>query len=277
MLRETAAIYSGAYALTVLLVIVWEAIAPRRRPTLLLGKRWFANIGVGVINSTLTSVALPITAIAAALLAAERGWGLFNHASAPDWIAVGFSFLVIDLTAFGRHVLFHKFPVMWRIHRTHHADGDADFSTGVRFHPLEAAVVLATDLTVIVAMGAPALAVFFHETLAMVFTFVSHSNVRYPAAIDRVLRLVLVTPDLHRVHHSILEDESNSNFRVVLSVWDYLFGTHIAQPAGGHEGMTFGVWERRGPKSLSLHWLLLDPFLSDPVASRDPVPPEIAK
>jgi len=143
------------------------------------------------------------------------------------------------------------------------ADLDGDFSTGIRFHPFEALLTFATDFVVIVAIGAPVLAVFVYETLVVVSAFVAHSNVRYPLGIDRILRLVMVTPEMHRVHHSILPRESNRNFGVLLPYWDYFFGTYLDQPAGGHEAMILGVPERRDPKYLSLHWVLADPFLSE--------------
>ena len=263
LLTREASIYAGAYFGAVFLMAVWEAVAPRRSSTAPLGKRWRTNFGLALIDSALMRWVAPITGITAAVIVSEHGWGLFNGIAVPYWLAFTCSVFLLDLAGFGQHVLLHNIPPLWRIHRTHHADLDGDFSTGVRFHPLEAAYTITITLAVIVVFGIPVLAVFVYETLVAVSTFAVHGNVRYPLGIDRVLRLVMVTPETHRVHHSILLRESNRNFGIVLSCWDYFFGTYLDQPAGGHESMTLGVAERRDPKYLSLRWVLADPFLPD--------------
>ena len=181
----------------------------------------------------------------------------------PAWVGVVASVVLLDLAIYFQHVLFHAVPVLWRLHRMHHADLDFDVTTGLRFHPIEILLSMVIKLAVVAALGAPALAVLIFEVLLNATSMFNHGNVRIPAGLDRVLRWVVVTPDMHRVHHSILSRETNSNFGFNLPWWDRLFGTYRAQPAAGHEGMTIGIEQFRDPRELRLDRMLLQPFRGD--------------
>jgi sterol desaturase/sphingolipid hydroxylase (fatty acid hydroxylase superfamily) len=195
--------------------------------------------------------------------AETRGWGLFNLMAVPAWVGVVSSVVVLDLAIYLQHVLFHAVPVLWRLHRMHHADLEFDVSTGLRFHPLEILLSMLIKFTVIVALGAPAVAVLIFEVLLNATSMFNHGNVRIPTSLDRTLRWIVVTPDMHRVHHSILSRETNSNFGFNLPWWDRLFGTYWAQPTAGHDGMTIGIEQFREPRELGLDRMLLQPFRGD--------------
>ena len=193
-------------------------------------------------------------------LAEARGWGLFNVIALPAWIGVVVSVIVLDLAIYLQHVLFHAVPALWRLHRMHHADLEFDVTTGLRFHPIEILLSMLIKLAVVAALGAPAVAVLIFEVLLNATSMFNHGNVRIPQALDRVLRWFVVTPDMHRVHHSILSRETNSNFGFNLPWWDRLFGTYRAQPAAGHDAMTIGIEQFRDPRELGLDRMLLQPF-----------------
>jgi sterol desaturase/sphingolipid hydroxylase (fatty acid hydroxylase superfamily) len=200
-----------------------------------------------------------------ALLAEERGWGLFANVAVPGWLAVVLSVVLLDLVIYLQHVLFHAVPLLWRLHMVHHADLDFDVTTGVRFHTIEILLSLGIKMGAVVLLGTPALAVLIFEVLLNATSMFSHGNVRLPGWLDRVLRLVLVTPEMHRVHHSARPRETNSNFGFNLPWWDYLLGTYRAQPAEGHEGMTIGLTQLRDERRADrLHWMLVLPFLGRP-------------
>jgi sterol desaturase/sphingolipid hydroxylase (fatty acid hydroxylase superfamily) len=239
---------------------LWEAAAPRRRREIPRVLRWSNNLGVVVLDALLVRLTFPIVAVGLAAVAQERGWGLFNVMSAHGWVALVVSVLVLDLVIYFQHVMFHAVPALWRLHRMHHADLEFDVSTGVRFHPAEILLSMAIKLAVVAALGPPALAVLVFEVLLNATSMFNHSNVRIPPAIDRLLRRVVVTPDMHRVHHSILPHETNSNFGFNLSWWDGLLGTYRAQPREGHEGMTIGIEQFRTRRDLWIDRLLLQPF-----------------
>jgi sterol desaturase/sphingolipid hydroxylase (fatty acid hydroxylase superfamily) len=198
-----------------------------------------------------------------ALIANARALGLFNEVQLPAWIAVVASVILLDLAIYFQHVLFHAVPVLWRLHRMHHADLDIDVTTGLRFHPIEILLSMVIKLAVVIALGAPALAVLLFEVLLNATSLFNHSNVRIPERFDGVLRWVVVTPDMHRVHHSILLRETNSNFGFNLPWWDRLFGTYRPQPAAGQESMTIGIEQFRDPRELGLDRMLLQPFRGD--------------
>jgi len=243
-----------------LIMAVWEAASPRRRrevPRLL---RWSNNLALVALDTALLRIAFPILAVGAALVAAEQGWGLLNLIALPDWLAILAAVLVLDLAVYGQHVLFHHVPWFWRLHRMHHADLDFDATTALRFHPLEIMLSMLIKLAIVVLLGAPAVAVVIFEVLLNATAMFNHANLRLPAWLDRRLRLVLVTPDMHRVHHSVRREETNSNYGFNLSVWDRLFGTYRDQPKDGHEGMTIGIEQFRTPRDLSLDRMLLQPF-----------------
>jgi sterol desaturase/sphingolipid hydroxylase (fatty acid hydroxylase superfamily) len=221
---------------------------------------------------------LPIAGMGAALLAQEEGWGLFNVLSfVPRWTAVLASILVLDLAIYGQHVVFHKVPFLWRLHRVHHTDIDLDATSGVRFHPLEIALSLALKLAVIAALGAPVVAVVAFEVLLNAAALFNHANVRLSLGLDRVLRRVIVTPDMHRVHHSVHRDETDSNFGFNLSLWDRLFGTYRDQPRDGHLGMTIGLAMFRSSRERWLPRLLIQPFVCETSSALEGVPAPVAR
>jgi sterol desaturase/sphingolipid hydroxylase (fatty acid hydroxylase superfamily) len=245
-------------------MILWELSAPRRRLSASRWQRWSSNLGIVAIDALMLRLMAPIAAVAAAALAAERGWGLFNALSfVPGWLAVLVAIIVLDLAIYTQHVVFHKVPLLWRLHRVHHTDVDLDVTSGVRFHPFEIALSLIIKIAVIVALGAPAVAVIAFEVLLNAAALFNHGNVRIPARLDRVLRRVIVTPDMHRVHHSIHRDETDSNFGFSLALWDRLFGTYRDQPRDGHAGMTIGLATFRSSRQRWLPRLLVQPFVRE--------------
>jgi sterol desaturase/sphingolipid hydroxylase (fatty acid hydroxylase superfamily) len=249
-------IFGGVFVV----MAIWEVLGPRRTPAIGRAWRWPNNLGVVVVDALLARILLPTTAVGLALIAEERGFGLFNMIALPMWVGIIASVMLLDLAIYLQHVLFHAVPVLWRLHRMHHADLEFDVSTGLRFHPIEILLSMAIKLTVVAALGAPALAVLIFEVLLNATSMFNHGNVRIPSAIDRALRWFVVTPDMHRVHHSILSRETNSNFGFNLSWWDRLFGTYRAQPAAGHEAMTIGIEQFRDARELGLDRMLLQPF-----------------
>ena len=264
MLAGEPTIRLGCFAGVLLAMMAWEVLAPKRPLSQPRGLRWTGNIGVVLAGTLLVRVIFPMGATAVAGIAEARGLGLFNLVPVPDPLAVVLSVLLLDLAIYAQHVAFHHVPLFWRLHRMHHADLDIDATTGVRFHPIEIALSLAIKMAVILALGAPAFGVFIFEVLLNATSIFNHGNVRMPAALDRALRLVLVTPDMHRVHHSIHAREHNSNFGFNLPWWDRLFRTYRDQPAAGHAGMTIGLPVFRDAKELRLHRMLAQPFVGAP-------------
>lgn len=241
---------------------LWELTAPRR--VLSVGRRrWVANFGVVALNTVLVRLLFPAAAVGVAAFAAKHGWGFFNYVALPAWIAVIVSILLLDLAIYLQHVMVHAVPALWRVHRMHHADLDFDVTTGGRFHPIEIVLSLMLKFVVIVAIGAPVLAVVVFEVLLNATSMFNHSNVRMARGLDRVVRWFVVTPDMHRVHHSIEVDETNSNFGFNLPWWDRLFGTYADQPRAGHERMTIGIDTFRDPKQCAtLTGILAIPFVA---------------
>ncbi|MCW3476385.1 sterol desaturase family protein [Limobrevibacterium gyesilva] len=242
---------------------LWEVLAPRRPQAIGRRARWPGNLGVVVVDTLVVRVLFPAGAVGVAMLAQARGWGLFNLVQAPGWAAVPLSVLLLDLAIYTQHVAFHVVPVLWRLHRMHHADLEFDVTTGVRFHPVEIVLSMAIKSAVVLALGAPPLAVLAFEVLLNATSMFNHGNVRLPEWVDRILRLIVVTPEMHRVHHSILRRETDSNFGFNLPCWDRLFGTYRAQPEAGHERMTLGIDRFRDPGELRLDRMLLQPFRDD--------------
>jgi sterol desaturase/sphingolipid hydroxylase (fatty acid hydroxylase superfamily) len=250
-----------AFFLGVLVAMAaWEALAPRRRREIPRLLRWPNNLGVVVLGSILVRLTLPMAAVGLALLAGKRGWGLFNVWETPAWLAFIASVLALDLAIYLQHVMFHAVPALWRLHRMHHADLEFDVTTGLRFHPVEILLSMGVKLAVVAALGPPAVAVLVFEALLNATAMFNHSNVRIPAGADRILRCVVVTPDMHRVHHSIRPQEANSNFGFNLPWWDRLLGTYRAQPKDGHESMTIGVEQFRTQRDLWLDQMLIQPL-----------------
>ncbi|TVR79853.1 MAG: sterol desaturase family protein [Rhodospirillales bacterium] len=260
LVGQEAAIRLGAFAAVLALMAAWEAARPRRVRQVARRVRWAANLGIVAIDALAIRVVFPVAAVGMALIAADQGWGLFNALAVPFWVAVVLSVVLLDLAIWTQHLVFHKVPWLWRLHRMHHTDLDFDVTTGLRFHPLEIVLSMAIKMAVIVALGAPAAAVVAFEVILNGLALFNHANVRLPAGIDAVLRRVIVTPDMHRVHHSVHRDETDSNYGFNLSVWDRLFGTYRAQPRDGHTGMTIGLDIFRSRRDLTLFRLLVQPF-----------------
>jgi sterol desaturase/sphingolipid hydroxylase (fatty acid hydroxylase superfamily) len=253
----------GAFGGVFAAMAIWEFFGPRRKQAIGRGMRWPNNLGVLVLDTLLVRILFPTTAVGLSLVTEARGFGLFNVVALPAWVGVVASVVVLDFVIYLQHVLFHAVPALWRLHRMHHADLEFDLSTGLRFHPIEILLSMVIKLTVVAALGAPALAVLIFEVLLNATSMFNHSNVRIPLGADSVLRWFVVTPDMHRVHHSILSRETNSNFGFNLPWWDRLFGTYRAQPTAGHDGMTIGIEQFREPRELGLDRMLLQPFRGD--------------
>jgi sterol desaturase/sphingolipid hydroxylase (fatty acid hydroxylase superfamily) len=264
----------GAFAGVFATMALWELMAPRRRQAIGRLRRWPGNLGVVVIDTLLVRLIFPTAAVGVALVAHVGGWGLLPALDAPSWLAIIIAVIVLDLAIYLQHVLFHAVPVLWRLHRMHHADLEIDVTTGARFHPIEILLSMAIKLGVVAALGAPAVAVLIFEVLLNATSMFNHGNVRLPQRLDRVVRWLVVTPDMHRVHHSILPRETNSNFGFNLPWWDRLFGTYRAQPQAGHAAMTIGIEQFRDPRELRLDRMLLQPFRDDdrsyPLRRREP-------
>lgn len=223
-------------------------------------RRWFANLSLVVISSLVLRVVFPAAAVGAALWAQTNGWGMFRQLPLPAWIAGIVSIVLLDFAVWLEHVASHKVPLLWRIHRMHHADNGFDVTTGLRFHPLEILLSMLWKALVVILLGAPVAAVLVFEIVLNGTSMFNHSNIAIPARIDRLVRLVLVTPDMHRVHHSAIRGETDSNYGFNFPFWDRLFSTYTAQPARGHEGMEIGLSSYRGAKTAGLLFALALPF-----------------
>lgn len=250
----------GAFAAVLAAVATAEAIWPRRRRSQTRRMRWTANLGIVAVDTVLLRLVFPLAAVGTATWAEVEGVGLLNHLALPAWPAIALAVVALDLAIWAQHRLFHAIPALWRLHRVHHADPDLDVTTGVRFHPLEILLSMGIKLAVVAALGPPAAAVLAFEVLLNATSMFSHANLRLPAGLDRLLRLVMVTPDMHRVHHSVYRDETDSNFGFNLPWWDYLFGTYRAQPRDGHPSMAIGVTGFADPAEQRLDHLLTQPL-----------------
>jgi len=242
----------------------WEHWAPRRQLAVRRSSRWPGNFGVLAIDIILVRIIFPTAAVGAALGCEVQGWGLFNAVAIPFAVAVLVSVILLDLAIYLQHALFHAVPALWRLHRMHHADLDFDVTTGGRFHPVEIVLSMMIKMAVVAALGASAVAVLLFEILLNATAMFNHSNVRLPHRVDRVIRWLVVTPDMHRVHHSVVMKETNSNFGFNLPWWDRMFGTYRDQPAAGHDGMSIGVEEFRDPAEQRLDRMLMQPFRRAP-------------
>ncbi|MCZ7566114.1 MAG: sterol desaturase family protein [Burkholderiales bacterium] len=253
----------GAFLGVFAAVALWEAAAPRRDRAFARRARWPHNLGLLLVDAAVLRVVAPGVAIAVALAAEAQGFGLLNAVTLPPWAAIALAVALLDLAVYFQHVVFHAVPALWRLHRVHHADLDFDVTTGTRFHPVEILVSMAIKSAAVAAIGAPALAVLLFEVTLNATAMFNHANARLPLAADRWLRWLVVTPDMHRVHHSVRRDETNSNFGFNLPWWDRLFGTYRAQPAAGHAAMTIGLEAFRAPSDLRLDQLLVQPLRDD--------------
>lgn len=251
-----------SFFLGVLVVMaLWEVAVPRRRMEIPRLLRWSNNLALVVVDTLVVRVAFPVAAVGFAVLAQGNGWGLLNQFDLPGTVAFIIAILVLDLAIYLQHVLFHAVPALWRLHRMHHADLEFDVTTGLRFHPVEILLSMVIKLAVVMALGPPAIAVLVFEVVLNASSLFNHSNIRLPSKVDAVLRLFIVTPDMHRVHHSIRPSETNSNFGFNIPWWDRLLGTYLAQPSAGHEGMTIGIEQFRDRRSLWLDRMLIQPLL----------------
>lgn len=243
------------------LIALWELAAPRRGLTVSKAMRWLNNLGLVAFNTVLLRLLFPTAALGMTVFAANQGWGLLNYLDVPFWLAVTLAIVAMDLVIWLQHVMVHAIPILWRLHRVHHADLDFDLTTGARFHPVEIILSMVTKFATIALLGPPVIAVILFEVILNGMAMFNHGNIRLPPGLDRTLRWFIVTPDMHRVHHSIEDDETNSNFGFNLSWWDRLSGTYRAQPRKGHQGMTIGIRGHRQIKEVSwLPGLLILPF-----------------
>ena len=261
VLANEAAIRLGFFLGMFALIGIWEALAPRRALTISKALRWTSNLGVVVLSTVVLRLMFPLAGAGMALFCAEHGWGLLNHFQVPTVLAVPLAVIAMDFIIWLQHVMVHAVPALWRLHQVHHADLDYDLTTGARFHPLEIVLSMLIKFATVIVLGAPVVAVVIFEVMLNATAMFNHGNIRLPATLDRWLRWVVVTPDMHRVHHSIEDDETNSNFGFNLTWWDRLFGTYRDQPRAGQLGMTIGIRDHRNPREVArLDGMLLLPF-----------------
>jgi sterol desaturase/sphingolipid hydroxylase (fatty acid hydroxylase superfamily) len=246
------------------IMALWELLAPRRSLTTSKASRWFANLTIVACNTAVVRLLFPILPVGLALMTQKSGWGLLNYLHLPYWLAVVSGVILLDLIIYLQHVMFHAVPALWRLHMMHHADLDIDVTTGLRFHPIEIFISAVIKLAAVMVLGPPGIAVLVFEVLLNATSMFNHSNARLPLNMDRVVRLFVVTPDMHRVHHSVAIKETNSNFGFNLPWWDRLFGTYRDQPFAGHLKMTIGLSQFRDASRLTLPWMLALPFIGEP-------------
>ncbi|MCF8104443.1 MAG: sterol desaturase family protein [Desulfohalobiaceae bacterium] len=254
----------GAFLVLFTGLALAESLAPRRWRSMSRRIRWFPNLGMLALNPLAVALVFPILPIGLAVYVTEQNWGLLSHPGVPYWLKVVVGVVMLDFAVYIQHVLFHAIPTLWRLHMVHHADLDFDLTTGVRFHPGEILISLVIKMSVVAALGAPPLAVLIFEVALNGTSMFNHSNLNIPKKIDRVLRWMVVTPDMHRVHHSVIIRETNSNYGFNLPWWDRLLATYKDQPAKGHRDMTIGLSWYRDSKKLTLPRLLILPIVGDP-------------
>lgn len=243
------------------LMSVWEVLAPKRALTTSKAVRWSSNLAITFINSLLLRFIFPVLAIGVAYIGTEQGLGILNKVEIPELLSGLIAIILLDFAIYAQHYAFHMLPYPWRLHMMHHTDMDIDVTTGARFHPIEILLSMCIKVSIVMIIGAPPWAVLIFEVLLNATAMFNHSNVNIPVSIDRVLRLFVVTPDMHRVHHSVIIRETNSNYGFNFPWWDRIFKTYNAQPVKGHTGMKIGLANFRDPKRLTLPWLLAIPFL----------------
>jgi sterol desaturase/sphingolipid hydroxylase (fatty acid hydroxylase superfamily) len=254
------AIFASVFVLMALIELLW----PKRHLLASKRRRWLTNLGISVAGTVLlrlmAMLAVPLAAIAAAFYAQQNGIGLLNQVAWPEWIKVVIALLVLDLAIWVQHWACHKVPLLWRLHQVHHADRDIDVTTAVRFHPVEIGLSMLWKIVVVVPLGASPFTVFLFEVILNACAMFNHANIALPLWLDRIVRLFIVTPDMHRVHHSVLKREHDTNFGFNLSLWDRLFGTYTAQPEKGHQGMTIGLPPYQNENPTRFGWTLWLPF-----------------
>jgi len=265
-MEKDAVIRLGFFFGVLIIMAIWELLWPRRVLTMSKLSRWLSNLGIVLLDNVLIRILFPVLVIGLAAMGQENKWGLLNNIQLPYWLSVGLGVLALDLVVYLQHLMFHAVPVIWRLHMMHHADLDIDVTTGLRFHPLEIIISMFIKLSTVAALGPSVLTVLIFEVTLNATAMFNHSNVKMPFHVDRLLRLLVVTPDMHRVHHSVTIRETNSNFGFNFPWWDRMFGTYRAQPVAGHEGMTIGLSQFRDPKRNNLFRMLILPFVGDPGA-----------
>jgi sterol desaturase/sphingolipid hydroxylase (fatty acid hydroxylase superfamily) len=251
----------GSFFGILVIMFLWELIAPRRPLTTSKITRWFSNLSLVLIDSIAVRLVFPTALAGVALLTQRQGWGLSNQFELSYWLKIIFSVLILDLAIYLQHVMFHSAPLFWRLHMVHHSDMDIDVTTGVRFHPIEIILSMGIKMIVVILIGAPPVSVLIFEIILNGTSMFNHGNVRYPQQIDSFLRLLVVTPEMHRVHHSTIRWETNSNLGFNFPWWDRLFGTYRDQPTKGHLEMTIGLDQYKEPQKLTLPWLIVLPFI----------------
>lgn len=260
LLDHAAPLRFAAFAGVLAVMALWEALAPRRVQVHSRLARWPNNLGIVLVDTLAVRLLIPTSLAAFAAYAGAQGWGLFHLLPVPGLVAVAGSIILLDLAIYAQHVAFHAVPLFWRLHRMHHSDLEIDVTTGIRFHPIEILLSVLIKMVVIALLGAPPLAVLLFEILLNATAMFNHSNAELPLWLDRVLRLGLVTPDMHRIHHSVLRAETDSNYGFNLSVWDRMFGTYRREPVAGQLGLTIGISQFREPEELRIDKLLTQPF-----------------
>jgi sterol desaturase/sphingolipid hydroxylase (fatty acid hydroxylase superfamily) len=249
----------GCFLAVLMVMAAWERLFPRKKRVDSMPRRWAGNLGLAALDTLSVKILFSVLPVSFSVLAATKGWGLFSFLNLPAVVEWAAAVIVLDFIIYGQHVLFHFVPVLWRLHKVHHTDLDIDASTGVRFHPLEIIISMMIKLAAVVIFGIPAGAVLLFQILLNATSLFNHANIFIPVGLDGFLRRFIVTPDMHRVHHSVIIRELNKNFGFNLSWWDRLCGTYQAQPAKGHERMVIGLGRFREP--LSFARLLLLPFI----------------
>jgi len=262
ILQHEAMVRLGFFALVFITMLAWELLAPRRSPRVSKPLRWLNNLGLFALNTLVLRLLFPAAAVGIALSVGEMGWGLFNLLTLPFWFEIFAALLLLDLAIYLQHIMMHRVPLLWRLHRVHHADLDIDMTTGSRFHTIEIIVSMLIKGVVILLLGPALIAVLIFEVLLNGMAIFNHANVSLPPAVERVVRYLLVTPDMHRVHHSTVRRETDSNYGFNLSIWDRMFRTYIDQPEMGHDKMAIGIAEFRDAKQVDqLPGMLALPFV----------------
>jgi sterol desaturase/sphingolipid hydroxylase (fatty acid hydroxylase superfamily) len=262
MIENEVSIRLGFFFSIFMIVAIWEVLAPKRSLSVSKVQRWYSNLSIVVINSLVVRWIFPFLAVGLAIEAQKRGWGLFNNIEIGWGLHLILSILVLDFVIYLQHAMFHFIPLLWRLHRMHHTDLDYDVTTGSRFHPIEIVLSMVVKLAAVAALGPLPVAVIIFETLLNGAAMFNHGNIKIPGKLDRFIRWFIVTPDMHRVHHSVIRSETDSNFGFNVPWWDRLFGTYQDQPRAGHAQMTIGIELFRNPKYLHLHWLMMIPFVN---------------
>lgn len=261
ILTNEAAIRAASFFGIFIVVALWELVGPKRKLSVSKGLRWINNLGIVFFNTLLLCFLALLMAVGLAIMAEEENWGLLNNIAINSYVKMFLAVLILDLIIYWQHVMFHTFPLLWRLHRMHHTDLDFDVTTGSRFHPIEIILSMIIKMLIVAALGAPPVAVVIFEVLLNATAMFNHGNIRIHINADRILRLLVVTPDMHRVHHSVKPDETNSNYGFNFPWWDRLLGTYKAQPEDNHLKMTIGLNQFRESRYLRFHWLLIQPFV----------------